>query len=80
MPLSPAVTYFSFVTAHASEHRKKYYLLLPINKIKLNLNGCGFSVKVEVDDIPVPRLTTVPRPSPLLMTMVARILRPKRQC
>lgn len=31
-------------------------------------------------DIPVPRLTTVPRPSPLLMTMVAKILRPRRLC
>lgn len=30
--------------------------------------------------IPVPKLTTVPRPSPLLMTMVARILRPRRLC
>lgn len=38
----------------------------------------GFVLKVM--RIPVPRLTTVPRPSPLLMTMVARILRPRRLC
>lgn len=35
---------------------------------------------LKVMDVPVPRLTTVPRPSPLLMMIVARILRPRRQC
>lgn len=37
-------------------------------------------VPTHTRQVPVPRLTTVPSPSPLFMTMVARIFLPRRLC